>query len=223
MGTRVAVIDDERHIRQMLVLHLHHHGYEVAEAADGAAGLDLIRTFQPDLIILDVMMPKLDGLELLPHVRRITEAPIIMLSARGDVDSRIAGLGGGADDYVPKPFDVGELLARIATRLRRTVLDRVERLVVDDLEVDLQSQIVRRAGRDIALSTLEFKLLVTFLRNKNHVLSREQLLDLVWGYDSDVTPSAAERYVSYLRARLDDGHGRNLIRTVRGAGYVLDA
>jgi len=223
MAVRVAVVDDERHIRQMLLLHLKHHGYEAADAADGLTGLNLVQTFHPDVIILDVMMPKLDGLELLPHLRRLTQAPIILLIAKGDVETRIAGLGGGADDYVPKPFDIGELLARIKTRLRRTSLDEVEVLVVDDLEVNLRRQTVCRASREIAVSTLEYKLLVTFLRNRSQVLSRERLLDLVWGYDSDVTPAAAERYVSYLRAKLDGGRGRKLIRTVRGAGYVLDA
>lgn len=223
MSTRIAVIEDDRNIRQMLSLHLRHHGYEVADASDGLAGLNLVKTFKPDLIVLDVMMPKLDGLELLPHVRRLTDAPVILLTAKTDIRTRVSGLAAGADDYVPKPFDVDELIARVETRLRRTSLDKPEYLAADDLEVDLKRQTVHRAGTPIVLSSLEFQLLVTFLRNKNHVLSREHLLELVWGYDTDVTPSAAERYVSYLRSKIDNGRGRKLIRTVRGMGYVLDA
>lgn len=223
MAARIAVIDDERHIREMVALHLRHHGYEVADAADGPGGLALVRSFQPDVIVLDVMMPKMDGLELLPHVRRVTQAPIIVLSAKVDVETRIAGLSGGADDYVPKPFDVDELLARIETRLRRPTLDNPDVLVADDLELDVRARTVRRGGRDVALSALEFKLLETFLRNRRHVLTRDQLIELVWGYDADVTSYAPERYVSYLRARLDDGRMKPLIRTVRGVGYVLDA
>lgn len=221
-AARVAVIDDDRHVQQTLSLHLKRRGYEVADAADGLAGLRLVRTLQPDIVILDVLIPKLNGLELLPHLRRLTQAPIILLSAKDDVEMRIAAFGAGADDYVPKPFDVGELLARVATRLRRTALDQAEVLSGGDIEVDLRRQTVRRGGRVIPVSTLEYKLLVAFLRNKNQILSRDQLLDLVWGNDIDATPSAAERYVSYLRAKLDAGRGEVLIRTVRGAGYVLD-
>jgi len=223
MAERVAVIDDEPHIRQLISLHLKHHGYEVGDAPDGLAGLSLVRRFRPDLVILDVMMPELGGLELLPRLRRLTQAPIILLSDKGDLETRIAGLGGGADDYLPKPFDIGELLGRIETRLRRTALDNAEVLAAGDVEVDLQRQTVRRGGQLIPVSALEYKLLVTFLRNKNHILSREQLLDLAWGYGADATPAAAERYVSYLRARLEAGGRFTLIRTVRGAGYVLDA
>jgi two-component system, OmpR family, response regulator len=221
-GARIVIVDDERNIREMLALHLRHRGYEVAGAADGAAALALVRDFAPDAIILDVMMPKLDGLDLLPHLRRLTEAPIIMLSAKGDVETRIAGLTRGADDYVPKPFDIEELLVRVEAALRRPSLARVELVRIDDLEVDLLRHAVRRAGHDLSLSALEYKLLVTFLRNRKRVLTREQLLDLAWGHDADVNPSAAERYVSYLRAKIDDGHERKLIRTVRGSGYIFD-
>ena len=218
---RLAVVDDERNIREMLELHLKHQGYSVETAGDGVAALNLIKAWNPHLIVLDVLMPKLNGLDLLPRLRELTEAPVIMLSAKGDVETRIAGLGAGADDFLAKPFEISELLMRVKVHLRRPSLARVDGIDIRDLHVDLKTQSVRRGQREIDLSALEYKLLLTFLRNRNSVLSREQLLDLAWGFDAEVGPSAAERYVSYLRAKIDDGHTHRFIRTIRGSGYAF--
>ena len=223
MNPRIAVIDDEVHIRELLELTLGHSGYDVKSAKDGAAGLELIRDWQPDLIVLDVMMPKINGFELLPMLRRISEAPVIMLTARGELEDRVEGLEHGADDYLSKPFEMPELLAHIEAKLRRPHLEDREILGVADLSVDLNQHVVTRAGKRIDLSPREYDLLVTLLRRPKRVFSREELLDMVWGDESDVGPNAVERYVSYLRGKIDEGFATQLIHTVRGAGYSLRA
>ncbi len=219
---RIAVIDDEPHIRDLLSLALGHHGYTVRCAAEGAAGLALVREWSPDLIVLDVMMPKASGIELLPAFRRITEAPIVMLSARGEVDDKVAGLSHGADDYLSKPFEISELLARIDAKLRRPHMETRSTLEYEGLSVDLDEHVVEREGRRLDLSPLEYQLLVTLLRRPRRVFTREELLDDVWG-NADVGTGAVERYISYLRGKIDEGFARPLIQTIRGAGYTLRA
>jgi DNA-binding response OmpR family regulator len=219
--SRVAVVDDERRIREMLELSLRHHGYEVRCAPDGQAALNLVREWEPDLIILDVMMPKIDGIALLPMLRRITDAPVIMLSAKGEVEDRVEGLAHGADDYLSKPFELSELVAHMEAKLRRPRLERPSTLHYSGLSVDLETHIVERAGKRIELSPLEYNLLVTLLRRPKRVFTREELLDLVWGDEADVTPAAVERYISYLRGKVDGGFERRLIQTVRGVGYTV--
>ncbi len=220
---RVAVIDDERRIRELLELTLAHHGYTVQSAPDGPSGLDLVREWEPDIIILDVMMPKVSGIELLPMLRRQTDAPIVMLSARGEIDSKVEGLAHGADDYLSKPFEMAELLAHLQAKLRRPHLEGRRVLGYDDLTIDLDKHEVMRAETRIDLSPLEYDLLVTLLRRPRRVFSRDELLDLVWGEDKEVGTNAVERYISYLRAKIDEGRARPLIHTVRGAGYTLRA
>jgi DNA-binding response OmpR family regulator len=220
---RIAVVDDERRIREMLELSLRHHGYEVRCAPDGQAALALVREWQPDAIVLDVMMPKIDGISLLPMLRRVTDAPVIMLSAKGEVEDKVEGLTHGADDYLSKPFELSELVARIEAKLRRPRLEHPSALSFADLTVDLETRVVERSGKRIDLSPLEYDLLVTLLRRPKRVFTREELLDLVWGDESDVTPAAVERYISYLRAKVDDGFGQRLIHTVRGVGYTVRA
>jgi len=171
--------------------------------------------------LLDVMMPKIDGLTLLPLLRNLTEVPIIMLTARGDVRDKIDGLKAGADDYLAKPFDVAELVARVSTALRRPTLRSVHRLTFADLSVDLEERSVQRAGQDIDLSAREFDLLATLIRRPKRVFTREELLDLVWGRDREVTLNTVETYVSYLRGKIDRDFDRKLLRTIRGVGYVL--
>ena len=222
MNQRIAVIDDEPHIRDLLSLALGHRGYEVRCAADGAAGLALVREWSPDLIVLDVMMPKASGIELLPAFRRITEAPIVMLSARGEVDDKVEGLAHGADDYLSKPFEISELLARVEAKLRRPHMETRSTLAYEGLTVDLEQHVVERDGRRLDLSPLEYALLVTLLRRPRRVFTREELLDDVWG-DAEVGTGAVERYISYLRCKVDEGFDRPLIQTVRGAGYTLRA
>jgi DNA-binding response OmpR family regulator len=218
---RIVVIDDEPRIRELLELAFSHRGYTIRTAPDGQAGLALVREWPPDIIVLDVMMPKIDGISLLPMLRRITDAPIIMLSAKGEIDDRVGGLTHGADDYLSKPFEMEELLAHIEAKLRRPHLEHPLVLNYDDLHVDLETHIVERTGRAIDLSPLEYKLLVTLMRRPKRVFTREELLDLVWGNDSEAGPGAVERYISYLRAKIDDGFPSTLIQTVRGVGYTV--
>jgi len=220
---RVAVIDDEPRIRELLELTLGHHGYAVKTAPDGPSGLDLVRAWEPDLIVLDVMMPMISGIELLPMLRRVTDAPVVMLSARGEVETKVEGLAHGADDYLSKPFEVSELLAHIAAKLRRPHLESRTIVSYDDVSVNLDEHTVTRAGKRVDLSPLEYNLLVTLLRRPRRVFSRDELLDLVWGDEKDVGQNAVERYISYLRSKVDEGFARPLIHTVRGAGYTIRA
>lgn len=222
MSARIAVIDDERHIRELLSLALGHRGYEVRCAADGAAGLTLVREWLPDLIVLDVMMPKASGIELLPALRRVTDAPVVMLSARGEVEDKIEGLAHGADDYLSKPFEISELIAHVEAKLRRPHLETRSVLQYEGLTVDLEEHIVERNGRRLDLSPLEYDLLVTLLRRPRRVFTREELLDEVWD-DANVGTGAVERYISYLRGKVDEGFDQPLIQTIRGAGYTLRA
>ncbi len=217
----MAVVDDERHIREMLELGLGREGYLVRCAADGQAALALVRDWEPDVIVLDVMLPKIDGFALLPLLRRQTEAPILMLTARGDVSDRIEGLARGADDYLPKPFAFDELLARLGAALRRPRLAVMETLHFADIYVDLERREVSRGERRIDLTPREYNLLLTLVREPRRVWSKEQLLDTVWGHDFEGNPSIVETYVSYLRAKLDAGGEAPLIQTIRGVGYAL--
>jgi two-component system response regulator MtrA len=215
VSARIAVIDDEPHIRELLSLALGHRGFTVRCAADGAAGLTLVREWSPDLIVLDVMMPKASGFELLPTLRRITDAPIVMLSARGELEDRVEGLAHGADDYLSKPFEISELLAHVDAKLRRPHLETRSTLEYEGLTIDLAEHVV-----ELDLSPLEYDLLVTLMRRPRRVFTREELLDQVWR-DSEVGTGAVERYISYLRGKVDEGFDRPLIQTVRGAGYTL--
>lgn len=221
--TRVLVVDDERGIREVLELSLRHHGYDVQCAADGQAALAQAKEWQPDAIVLDVMLPKIDGISLLPMIRRVTDAPVIMLSAKGEVEDKVSGLVHGADDYLSKPFEMDELIAHIEAKLRRPHIERTDALHYEDVTVDLRAHVAERAGKRLDLSPLEFDLLVTLLRRPGRVFTRDDLLEMVWGDEREVTPAAVERYISYLRAKVDDGFDRRLIQTVRGVGYTLRA
>ena len=205
----------------MLEIGLSDEGYEVRSAPDGQVGLQMAREWNPDAIVLDVMLPKIDGIALLPMFRKLTEAPILMLSAKGDVGDKVAGLSRGADDYVAKPFEMAELRARLETALRRPRLAQPQVLRYADLEVNLETRVVTRGGKDISLSAREYDLLVALLRNPHRVFTRDQLLDQVWGTERFVGPGAVETYISYLRAKIDQGFPSRLIQTHRGAGYSL--
>jgi DNA-binding response OmpR family regulator len=183
--------------------------------------LTTIRDWNPECVLLDVMMPKIDGLTLLPMLRRLTDVPVIMLTARGDVRDRVEGLEAGADDYLAKPFDVSELIARVTSALRRPMLRRYNALRFVDLEMNLEERAVRRGGRQIDLSTREFDLLTTLMRRPKRVFTRDELLDLVWGNDRDVAPATVETYISYLRAKIDRDSDKKLLHTIRGVGYAL--
>jgi len=221
---RVAVVDDEGSIRELLQLSLTHAGFVVRCAKDGQEGLQLVRDWEPSLIVLDVMLPKIDGISLLPLFRQYTEAPIVMLSAKGDAADKIEGLSRGADDYVSKPFDIPELVARLHTALRRPQLARTQTLRYKDLKVNLETRTVSRANRRISLSAREYDLLVALLRHPKRVYTREQLLSLVWEADMTdhaVEPGTVDTYISYLRAKLDTGCQLRMIQTVRGVGFSL--
>jgi DNA-binding response OmpR family regulator len=218
---RILVVDDERNIRELLEIGLGDEGYDVRTAPDGQVGLQIARDWPPDAIVLDVMLPKIDGIALLPMFRKLTEAPILMLSAKAETGDKIAGLHGGADDYVAKPFELAELTARLETALRRPKLAQPQALRFADLEINLETRLAMRGARRISLSAREYDLLVALMRNPNRVFSRDQLLDQVWGTERFVGPGAVETYISYLRAKIDHGHPKRLIHTHRGVGYSL--
>jgi len=218
---RVLVVDDERNIRELLEIGLGDEGYEVCTAPDGQAALQIAREWSPDAIVLDVMLPKIDGIALLPMFRKLTEAPILMLSAKSETGDKIAGLHSGADDYVAKPFEMAELTARLETALRRPKLAQPQVIRFSDLEINLETRVATRGQRRISLSAREYDLLVALVRNPNRVFSRDQLLDQVWGTERFVGPGAVETYISYLRAKIDHGFPKRLIHTHRGVGYSL--
>jgi DNA-binding response OmpR family regulator len=218
---RIAVIDDDRFVREMLELGLSREGYDVRSAADGQAALHLVRAWEPDAIILDIMLPRMDGLTLLPLLREATQAPILMLTARGELDDKVRSLSSGADDYLVKPFAFEELLARLQANLRRPQLIEDETLRWGDLALDLRTHDVRRGKDRVDLTPREFDLLAVFLREPRRVFSKEHLLELVWGHDFEGGPNIVETYISYLRAKLDHPGMPSRIRTVRGVGYGL--
>jgi DNA-binding response OmpR family regulator len=217
----VLIIDDERQMREILEIGLTQAGFRTRTAADGPAALNELNTRTPNLVVLDFMLPKIDGIALLPLIRRATEVPILMLSAKHDVATRVAGLEAGADDYLAKPFEFVELIARVQTLLRRPNLARVSMLSYLDIVMDVEKRMVWRGDESIALSSREFDLLAVLLRYPERVFTRQQLLDRVWGTDRDVLPGSVETYISYLRAKLDRGPHRRVIRTIRGVGYTI--
>jgi len=216
----VLVIDDERRLREMLDIGLRQHGFEVATAVDGVAALGALATLQPDIILLDVMMPKIDGVSLVPLIRRSTEAPIVMLSARSDPQDKIAGLAAGAEDYVGKPFDLAEIAARLRAQLRRPHLARRDVIAYGGVLMDVAMRRVETTAGELSLTAREFDLLATLLREPGRVFTRQQLLDRVWGADAAVEPNVVETYVSYVRTKLADGGAAPLIRTIRRVGYT---
>jgi DNA-binding response OmpR family regulator len=218
---KVAVIDDEDSVRKMLHVALSQEGYEVRTAADGGQGLTLIRDWQPECVVLDIMMPKIDGLTLLPMIRRLTEVPIIMLTARGDVRDRIDGIRAGADDYLPKPFDIEELVTRLDAALRRPRLREVHELRYEDLIINLETRMVKRGSMPVSLTMREFDLLVVLARRPLRVFTRDELIRLVWGDERDTATQTVDTYISYLRQKIDRDATRALISTVRGVGYSL--
>ncbi len=214
----VLIVDDEPGIVDFVELGLRHEGITVVSAASAAGGLEAVRSVGPQLVILDVGLPDGDGFELLRRIRSETQVPVIMLTARGDLDDRVRGLDLGADDYVAKPFHFAELLARVRAHLRRQGLDSTAdpTLRFADLELDPRTREVRRAGAPVTLTAREFELLELFLRHPRQVLSKETILDRLWGYAFD--DNLVEVYVGYLRRKLGEPV---LIQTLRGAGYTL--
>lgn len=218
----ILVVDDDPKIRSVLGRGLRFEGYDVQLAADGYEALRIARAMPLDLVVLDVMLPGMDGLEVCRRLRRGMSAPILMLTARDAVPDRIAGLDSGADDYLIKPFDFDELLARVRALLRRVQPQGEEVLAFEDLRLNTATREAERGGRRIELTTREYELLLLFLRHPRQVLTREQILDRIWG-DASVESNTIEVHVGRLRDKLEaDGEGR-LIQTIRGAGYALRA
>jgi two-component system, OmpR family, response regulator len=221
---RILVVDDEPNILELLSVSLRFAGFDVRTAADGAAALDVARSFGPDLLVLDVMMPGLDGFDVLRSLRAGgSRVPVVFLTARDAPEDKVAGLTLGGDDYVTKPFSLEEVVARIRAVLRRTRGDgdvRSGRLSFADIELDEDSHEVWKAGELVQLSPTEFKLLRYFMQNPGRVLSKPQILDHVWHYDFGGDANVVESYVSYLRRKVDTTEPR-LLQTLRGVGYVL--
>ena len=221
----VLVVDDDRAVRESLRRSLEFNGYEVSLAGDGAEALAGISSVRPDAVVMDVMMPRLGGIEATRALRGVgNDVPILVLTARDAVGDRVEGLDAGADDYLTKPFALQELLARLRALLRRVVPaegDDAEVLAFADLTMDLATREVLRNGRDIPLTRTEFTLLEMFLRRPRRVLERAFILEEVWGYDFPTTANSLEVYVGYLRRKTEAEGEARLIHTVRGVGYVL--
>jgi two-component system response regulator MprA len=222
MSERILVIEDEERIAQFLKRGLIYDGYRVDVAYDGQTGLEMARDQPPDLVILDWMLPGLDGLEVCRRLRAASDVLILMLTAKEDVHDRVQGLNAGADDYLVKPFDFEELVARIRALFRRaTPSSRPEVLRFNDLTLDTGTHRAQRGERHIDLTAKEYELLELFMRNPRRVLTREMIFDRVWGYDFGGESNIIEVYVRYLRQKTEEEDQRRLIHTVRGVGYVL--
>jgi two-component system OmpR family response regulator len=221
---RLLVVDDEPNIVELLSASLRYAGFEVATATTGLEALTAARSFRPDLLVLDVMMPEMDGFELVRRLRSEgARTPVLFLTARDATEDKITGLTLGGDDYVTKPFSLEEVVARIRAVLRRTTesaAHQASRLEFADIELDDETHEVWKAGAPVSLSPTEFKLLRYFLSNPGRVLSKAQILDHVWNYDFGGDANVVESYVSYLRRKIDTTEPR-LLRTLRGVGYVM--
>jgi len=220
---RILIVDDEDNITFLVSRALELNGMDTSVVATGREALEQISSWRPDAIVLDVMLPDLDGFAILRRIRdQGFTIPVIFLTARSTTDDRVHGLSDGGDDYLVKPFEVAELVARVQLRLRRSDLAAANRrLRCDDLEMDTERHEVVRGGVPVHLSPTEYKLLHVLLINMGRVLSRPQILDHVWSYDFDGDPAIVDTYVSYLRRKIDAGSGPRLIHTVRGIGFTL--
>jgi two-component system response regulator MprA len=222
-ATRILVVDDEPAVQQALARALTLERYEVAHAADGGQALERLGAGGYEAVILDVSMPRLDGLEVCRRLRAAGDrVPVLMLTARGEIDDRVAGLDAGADDYLVKPFALRELMARLRALLRRTGEDDGEQLLsFEDLRMDRLAHEAHRGSRPLALTRTEFLLLELFLRHPRQVLTRSAIFEHVWGYDFGATSNSLGVYVGYLRRKTEAGGEPRLLHTVRGVGYVL--
>ncbi|KIL18572.1 response regulator transcription factor [Bacillus safensis] len=222
---KILVVEDEKKIARVLSLELEYEGYEVTVKETGMAGLQALEEDSFDLVLLDVMLPELSGLEVLRRVRKTnTATPIILITARGSVPDKVSGLDLGANDYITKPFDIEELLARIRAQLRLNIYAQEEKeteLSIADLTVNEKTREIQRAGQMLELTPREYDLLVHLLNHQQQVLTRDQLLTAVWGFDYFGDTNVVDVYIRYLRKKIDYPFEKQLIHTVRGVGYVM--
>ncbi len=221
LGGRILIVEDDNDIVDVLRRTLRAEGYEVRSGGDGPQGLEIASEFMPDLVVLDLGLPGMDGLEVCAKLREDSEVPILMLTARADTEDRVTGLDSGADDYLVKPFERTELLARIRALLRRHPPRGSALLTVGDLRLNPDSQEAMRGDREIELTKREFELLEYLMRNRRLVISRERLLEEVWGYDPLDETNTIDVFISNLRRKLEEGGEPRLLHTKRGAGYVI--
>ncbi|MDO7907477.1 response regulator transcription factor [Paenibacillus sp. JX-17] len=219
---RVLLVEDEKNLARFIELELRHEGYEVTVTYDGRTGMELAADQDWDIILLDLMLPGMNGIEICRRLRRTKKTPIMMLTARDGVMDRVNGLDSGADDYIPKPFAIEELLARMRSLLRRVQDEDESQLFVHSgLALDIEAHTCCRGDRPIELTKREFELLHVLMRNIGRVLTREMLLELVWGYDTEVETNVVDVYIRYLRSKIDVPGEPSIIHTLRGIGYGI--
>ena len=219
---RILIVEDERHLAKILKKGLEENGFIVDMCHEGEEGLYMAETYPFDAILLDILLPKMDGLSILNRLRaKNIGVPVLMLTAKGELEDRVKGLNTGADDYIVKPFDFQELLARLNAVIRRSSNKASPVISIDDLTINMHLKTVTRSGKEIQLSTKEYSLLEYLVLNSGRVISRTELTEHMYDTDFDLDSNVIDVYVNYLRNKIDKGFGRQLVRTVRGAGYVL--
>ncbi|MEC1178423.1 response regulator transcription factor [Metasolibacillus meyeri] len=219
---RILFIEDEQHLSRFVEIELRHEGNEVVLAYDGATGLHLALAEEWDIILLDLMLPKIDGMEVCRQIRAVKTTPVIMLTARDSIKDRVAGLDCGADDYIPKPFSIEELKARMRVIFRREATKSTSSMLqVRDLSLNADLRVVRRGNEEIGLTKREFDLLAALMEHANRVMSREMLLDIVWGFETVVDTNVVDVYIRYLRNKIDKPGEDSYIQTLRGIGYMM--
>lgn len=224
MSSRILIVEDEVQLARLMELELDHEGYAVKVSHNGREALELLKEEEFDLVLLDIMLPEMDGIEVCGRLRKFSDIPVIMVTAKDAVPEKVEALDTGADDYITKPFAIEELLARIRALLRRKEREKREDnnvLLIADLEIDTDKYKVKRADQEVELTKKEFDLLVYLVENQGIVLSREDILGNIWGYDYLGETNIVDVYIRYLRSKIDDPFEQKLIKTVRGVGYVI--
>ena len=222
---KILIVEDDKGISDFLVPELNHEGFETVLATSGRQGIELFKSENPDLILLDVMLPELNGIEVLRRIREVSNVPIIIETARGETIDKINGLNAGADDYIAKPFEIEELIARINAVLRRANSTEKTSLILKcrDMEMNTQSMSVKIGSKPIYLSKTEYFLLKLFLENVGKVLSRDEILDSIWGKEHFIDENIVDVYIGYLRSKIADVDKNEYIKTVRGIGYIVES
>lgn len=220
---KILIVEDEKQMAEFIYLEIKHEGYDVDICYDGEQGYEKAIKIDYDIILLDIMLPKINGMEVCRRVRIKKDTPVIMLTARGDTIDKVNGLDIGADDYLTKPFEIEELLARIRVVLRRKTkkINKEKVIQISDLKLDLEKKQVSRGSKNIELTKKEYELLEYLMKNNGIVISREKIIEVVWNYDFIGDTKIVDVFIRYLRSKIDDGYDKKLIHTVRGFGYVI--